>query len=154
MRTFAALGLIALLEILSSTTQAAGLPVVISTTADATHNTLTINGQNFGSSPIITLGSMKFSTVSSSSTQILGSFPTSNPASSFTAGTYFLTVQFTNQLPSVFTVDIGAIGAPGPAGPTGAPGSPGVAGATGPAGPTGPQGGVGPMGPPGATGSL
>jgi len=114
---------------------------------------LTINGQNFGSNPVITLGSLRFTTAAgSSSTRILGNFPTSNPASSFTPGTYFMTVQFSNQLPSIYTVDIGAQGATGP---QGAIGPQGVAGAPGPQGlqgAAGAQGTAGSMGPPGLPG--
>jgi hypothetical protein len=141
----------------SAPAQAAGLPVIISTTVDYTHNTLTVNGQNFGSSPAITVDSMKFPTVSSSSTQIVGSFPAASPPTSFTPGTYFLTLQFSNQLPSIYGVVIGASGAQGPAGPsgsTGPAGAPGVNGAPGPAGPAGPQGLPGPIGPAGATGTT
>lgn len=39
---------------------AAGLPVVIGATVDYTHNTLTITGRNFGSSPTVTLDSITF----------------------------------------------------------------------------------------------
>jgi len=157
---FAALSVILgslLLTAVGAPAQAAGLPVIISTTVDYTHNTLTVNGQNFGSNPAITVDSMKFPTVSSSSTQIVGSFPAGGPPTSFTPGTYFMTLQFSNQLPSIYTVGIGANGAQGPAGPsgsTGPAGAPGVNGAPGPAGPAGPQGPPGPMGPAGATGAT
>jgi hypothetical protein len=152
MRTLAALSLIALLELLSPATQAAGLPLVISATVDYTHNTLTISGQNFGSNPAVTLDAMSFPAQSpSSSSQIIANFPSGKAASSFTPGTYFLTVTFKNQLPSIFGVALGANGAVGPAGPAGAPGA---AGATGPAGPAGPQGFPGPFGPVGATGAA
>jgi Protein of unknown function (DUF1566)/Collagen triple helix repeat (20 copies) len=154
MRILAALSLITLLELLSPATKAAGLPLVISATVDYTHNTLTISGQNFGSNPAVTLDALAFSTQSSGSSQIVANFPSGKAPSSFTPGTYFLTVQFRNQLPTIFAVDIGASGAQGPVGPAGAPGVTGPAGATGPAGPAGPQGIVGPMGPPGATGSV
>jgi hypothetical protein len=142
---------------------ATGVPVVISTSVDATHNTLTINGQNFGANAIITLGSIKFTTVSSTGTKILGNFPTASPASSFTPGTYFLTLQFTNQLPSIFTAVIGTAGAQGPQGSPGPQGQPGPSGATGaqgamglpgPAGATGAPGPMGPFGPAGATGAM
>jgi hypothetical protein len=136
----------------SGPAHAAGVPVVISTTVDSLHNTFTINGQNFGSNAIITLGSIKFTTVSSSSSQILGSFPAANPASSFSPGTYFLTLQFTNQLPSIFTAVIGAAGPQGPIGLTGATGAAGPVGPTGARGPTGPQGANGTNGPAGPTG--
>ena len=49
---FAALSVILgslLLTAVGAPAQAAGLPVIISTTVDYTHNTLTVNGQNFGS---------------------------------------------------------------------------------------------------------
>jgi hypothetical protein len=155
MRILAALCMTALLGLLSSGSQAAGLPLVMSATVDYTHNTLTISGQNFGSNPSVTLDALAFPTQSSASSQIVANFPSGKAPSSFTPGTYFLTVTFRNQLPTIFGVDIGANGAVGPAGPagvTGAQGLPGAQGAPGPAGPTGSQGGPGPMGPAGATG--
>jgi hypothetical protein len=155
MRIFAALGVTALLGLLSFGVRAAGLPVVISATVDYTHNTLTISGQNFGTIPEVTLDSLPINTQSSTSARILAVFPSSKPPSSFIPGTYFLTVKFRDQLPTIFGVDIGANGAPGPAGPAGAPGSPGAAGATGPAGPmgaTGLAGATGATGAPGAQG--
>jgi hypothetical protein len=75
-----------------------------------------------------------------SNSQIVANFPSDRAPSSFTPGTYFLTLQFRNQLPAIFAVDIGANGAIGPAGAQGAAGPPGVNGAPGPAGPSGPQG--------------
>ena len=153
-----------LLGMFSDAAKAGGLPEVISTTVDPVHNTLTINGQSFGRNPVITLGSLRLTTDSASSTQILGSFPSADPAASFTPGTYFLTVSFSNQLPSIFSVDVGAQGPAGPTGPAGPAGSPGgvgptgpqgVAGAIGPAGPQGPagmQGAQGPQGPAGPKG--
>jgi hypothetical protein len=150
MRILTALGFTALFGFLTSMAQAAGFPVVISATVDYAHNTLTISGQNFGSYPAVTLDALAFPAQSpSSSNQIVANFPTGKSPSSFAPGTYFLTVTFKNQFPTIFGVDIGANGAQGAAGAAGAPG---VAGAAGPAGPAGPQGIVGPMGPPGATG--
>jgi hypothetical protein len=134
-----------------SPAQAAGLPLIISTTVNYTNGTLTINGQNFGSSASVTLDSMMFPTMSSSSSQVVANFPSGTPPSSFTPGTYFLTIQFKNQLPTIFTVDIGANGAQGPTGAQGPAGAPGAAGAAGPAGPTG---AAGPMGPPGLQGPV
>jgi hypothetical protein len=145
-----ALAFTAILGLLSSMAQAAGLPLVISATVDYTHNTLTISGQNFGSNPAVTLDSMAFpAQIPSSSSQIVANFPAAKTPSSFIPGTYFLTVTFKNQLPTVFAVDIGASGAQGPAG---APGAAGATGAIGPAGPAGPQGIPGSFGPVGATG--
>jgi len=166
-----------LITVASVSAQAAGLPVVISATVNYTNNTLTIGGQNFGSSPTVTLDSMAFPTMSSASNQIVADFPSGTPPSSFTPGTYFLTLQFKNQLPAIFAVAIGAngpmgatgpqgpagatgatgaLGPAGPAGPTGSPGSTGMTGAQGPGGPvgaTGPQGPGGPQGPQGVPGT-
>jgi uncharacterized protein DUF1566/collagen triple helix repeat protein len=152
MRILAALGFSAVFILFSVGANAAGFPLVISATVDYTHNTLTISGQNFGSNPSVTLDALAFPTQSSASSQIVANFPSGKAPSSFTPGTYFLTVTFKNQLPTIFGVDIGANGAQGPAGPAGALGAAGASGATGPAGPAGPQGIPGPMGPPGATG--
>lgn len=137
--------------------QAAGLPIVISATLDYTLKTVTISGQNFGSSPSVTLDSIALPTVSSASNQIVADFPNSTPPSSFTPGTYLLTVAFKNQLPAIFTLDIGANGpqgvqgVAGPAGPQGVQGAQGSSGATGA---TGPMGSPGPMGPAGAAGAM
>ena len=152
MRSLSALGLTAVFGFLASMAQAAGLPLVISATVDYSHNTLTISGQNFGSNPAVTLDSLAFPTQSSASSQIVANFPAAKAPSSFVPGTYFLTVTFKNQLPTIFAVDIGGSGAQGPVGPAGPQGAPGVAGAAGPAGPAGPQGIPGPFGPVGATG--
>jgi len=134
-----------------------GLPLVDSATVNYTQKTLTITGQNFGSSPTVTLDTLTLPTVSSASGQIVADFPNSQAPSSFTPGTYFLTVAFKNQLPVIFTVDIGANGPQGPTGPQGPVGPQGATGATGtsgPAGPAGPQGVAGPVGPAGATGAT
>src|SRR5450631_113015 len=145
-------GVIAALGLVGASAQAAGLPLIVSATVNYTAKTLTITGQNFGSSPSVTLDSMTFPTMTSSGSQIVADFPNSTPPSSLTPGTYFLTVQFKNQLPSIFTVNVGANGAPGSVGPQGPAGPQGAAGATGATGPSGPLGGPGPMGLPGVTG--
>jgi hypothetical protein len=134
--------------LLTSPAQAAGLPLVISATVDYSQKTLNINGQNFGSSSSVSLNSITFPTLSSASSQIVAKFPDGAPPSSFVPGTYFLMIQSRNQLPAIFTVDIGANGAPGPAGPQGPSGLQGVPGTPGP------QGLVGSMGPSGATGAV
>jgi Protein of unknown function (DUF1566)/Collagen triple helix repeat (20 copies)/IPT/TIG domain len=144
--------LIASLGVVSAPAQAAGLPLVVSAAVNYTNGTLTITGQNFGSSPSVTLDSMTFPTLSVASSQIVANFPAGSPPSSFTPGTYFLTMQFPRQLPAIFTVDIGANGPQGPAGVQGSVGPQGAIGATGPAGPTGPAGTNGAMGPPGVPG--
>src|SRR5881392_1297333 len=95
----------AFLALANSTPAQANPPLVISATVDYTQKTLTINGQNFGTSPIITVDSLTFPALSSASNQIVGNFPSGVSPASFTPGTYFLTLKFTNQLPAVFTVD-------------------------------------------------
>lgn len=139
--------------------QAAGLPFVTSATVDYTHATLTISGQNFGGNPVVTLDKLNFPTVSASANQIVANFPSGSPPSSFGPGTYFLTLQYRNQFPSVFTVDIGANGpqgiqgVAGPSGPPGPRGIQGLMGATGTSGPMGPAGAAGAMGATGAQGA-
>ena len=98
-------GAIALLGLLASPTQAAGLPLVINATVNYSQKTLSISGQNFGGSPSVTLNSMSFPTLSSASNQIVAKFPDGTPPSSFVPGTYFLTIQSKNQLTAIFTVD-------------------------------------------------
>jgi Protein of unknown function (DUF1566)/Collagen triple helix repeat (20 copies)/IPT/TIG domain len=149
-----------LLDVLAgSAAYAAGLPLVISATVDYTHTTLTVTGQNFGSHPVVTLDKLAFPTVSSSSNQIVAAFPATSPPASFLPGTYFLTLQYRDQLPSIFTVDIGANGARGPQGTPGVPGPqglqgvPGTTGAPGTIGPIGAPGPMGSAGSPGATGA-
>src|SRR5206468_3617426 len=100
----------AFLALANSTPAQANPPLVISATVDYTQKTLTINGQNFGSTPTITLGAMTLPTKpGASGNLIVGNFPSNMPPS----GTYFLTVRFTNQAPAVFVVDIDADGATG-----------------------------------------
>ena len=141
----------------SGPAQALGIPLIISTSVDSQHGTVIINGQNFGKAPVVNLNQLLFRTQSATTTQVIATFPDASPLSSFTPGTYVLTITFQNQLPSVFTVAVGSIGPAGPqgpAGPAGAMGATGPAGAVGPAGPQGPQGIIGPMGAQGAKGDT
>jgi hypothetical protein len=129
---------------------AAGLPLIQSVNVDYAKNTLTINGQNFGTSPVVMFNNLQFTTLTpTGSTVIVVDFPSGYPASSFTPGTYFMTIQYKNQLPSIFTV---AMGAGGPQGPAGPQGPQGLTGATGATGATGPMGLQGPQGVPGVPG--
>jgi hypothetical protein len=151
------LSTLVLTELIAPKAQAAGLPVVISATVDYTHKTVTINGQNFGSSPTVTLDSITFPTMTAGTKQIVADFPNTSSPSSFTPGTYFLTVTFRNQFPTIFAVDIGANGPQGPqgvAGPTGPQGLQGIQGLPGAAGASGAMGPPGPMGPAGALGAI
>jgi Protein of unknown function (DUF1566)/Collagen triple helix repeat (20 copies)/IPT/TIG domain len=151
---------IVLSGILPARAPAAGLPIVISATVDYTHTTLTITGQNFGGNPVVTLDKLNFPTVSASSNQIVAAFPSGSPPASFTPGTYFLTMQYRNQLPSIFAVDIGSNGPKGnqgiagPSGPAGSQGPQGIQGSTGAMGAPGLMGPPGPMGPAGAPGAM
>ena len=143
-------------SILSAPVDAAGLPLITSATVDYTHGTLTVSGQNFGSNPTLMLDSQPFPVQSPGSGQIVANFPMNRAPSTFVPGTYFMTLQFKNQLPAIFAVDIGANGAPGPAGPqgiAGPAGAVGIPGPVGPAGPGGPMGVPGPAGAPGPTGT-
>jgi len=164
------LGLVGLFGIVNFPAYASGLPLVLNTTVNSSSGTLTINGQNFGSSPVVTLNNSSFPIVQpSGSSQIVASFPNDKPLSTFTPGTYLLALTFKNQLPSIFTVVIGANGAQGPpgstgpqgvAGPqgvqglTGSPGVQGLAGVPGLPGTQGPRGDPGPLGPKGADGAT
>jgi Phage Tail Collar Domain/Collagen triple helix repeat (20 copies) len=154
LRTPAILWAALLVCLIGNAAQAAGFPLVISAAVNYTQNTLTITGQNFGSNPSVTLDDLTFTTQSAAGTQIVANFPAGMPPASFTPGTYFLTLQFKNQLPAIFAVDIGANGPSGAAGPQGPVGATGPAGAAGSAGPAGPAGGPGPMGPPGVSGAT
>jgi Protein of unknown function (DUF1566)/Collagen triple helix repeat (20 copies) len=163
------LGLIVLLSFIDSTSYGFGLPVVLSTAVNSSSGTLTINGQNFGTGAAVTMNTTSFPITLSGANQILAAFPADKPVSTFTPGTYLLTLTFRNQLPVIFTVVVGASGLPGPtgaqgpAGPTGPTGSLGPTGPqgllgpqglAGPIGPAGPPGVAGPIGPAGATGPL
>jgi hypothetical protein len=149
--------LLAFVALLPARAPAAGLPLVISATVNYSSATLTISGQNFGSNPVVTLNNSNFTTLTASASQIVASFPSGSPPTSFIPGTYFLTLQYRNQLPSIFTVDIGANGPQGPqgvAGPAGSQGPQGALGLTGAQGGVGPMGPPGPMGPAGAAGAM
>ena len=131
------------------------IAVVNSATVDYTSNTLTIKGTGFGSNAVATLGIVALKTQSSSSTQIVASFPPTAPPAGFIPGSYFLTITFSNVLPAIFDVAMGAIGPQGPIGPPGQQGPSGAAGMPGAPGLQGPAGPQGPQGPPGtAAGSV
>src|ERR1700733_325602 len=101
------LGLVGLFGIVTSPAYASGFPLVLNTTVNSSSGTLTINGQNFGSNPVVTLNNASFQILQPGSSQIVAAFPSDKPLSTFTPGTYLLTLTFKNQLPSIFTVVIG-----------------------------------------------
>ena len=133
-------------------TSAHAIAVVTGATVDYGSSTLTIVGTGFGSGPKATLNNLALTTQSSSSTKIVAAFPAANPPASFAAGSYLLTVTFTNVVPTVFEVTLGAVGPQGPMGAMGAQGPSGPAGGAGQQGPPGPQGAQGPQGPTGPVG--
>ena len=131
------------------------IPVIKSANIDYSANTLSLGGSGFGTGPKATLNGITLTTQNSTSTQIVASFPASNPASLIVPGNYFLNVTFTNSLPTFFNVTLGAVGPRGPMGligPQGPAGPPGLAGPQGPSGPPGVAGPQGPAGPQGAAG--
>lgn len=127
---------------------AQAIPVIKSANIDYAANTLTLGGNGFGTAPKATLNGITLTTQTTTSTQIVASFPASNPASLIVPGNYFLSVTFTNSLPAFFNVTLGAAGPMGPIGP------PGPAGPQGLAGPQGPSGPPGPAGPQGTAGTI
>jgi len=125
--------------------------------------TLTIDGQHFGSFPLVFFGApggvfQRLLVLNSTPSMIAAGLNTVSP------GTYLVVVQSRNgddgQTASLaITIDgtgaagpMGPTGAAGPMGPTGAAGAMGPAGAAGPMGPTGAAGPMGPAGAAGATG--
>jgi hypothetical protein len=146
------------LTLWASTASANTSPFVNTAVVDYAHNTLTVTGVNFASSPKVTLGTVALTTQSASATQIVASFPSTALASSFTPGSYFLQISFGNGSLAVFEVAMGATGPAGPigpqgiAGPQGPKGNTGATGAAGPQGPTGLTGAQGPAGPTGPAG--
>jgi hypothetical protein len=122
-------------------------PVIDSDVVNCAANTLTITGSGFSTGPAVTVGTVALTTSSSSSTQIIATFPASSPPCQFTAGDYLLQVTPAAGGPSTqSTVTMGAIGPQGPPGPAGPQGGAGPQGPLGPAGPEGPQGPQGPIG--------
>jgi hypothetical protein len=123
--------------------------------------TLTVNGQNFGSSPTVFFGApggvfQQLTVRNSTSSTIAAALPlnTVNP------GTYLALVQSRKgngdgdgQTASL-DVTIGQVGATGATGATGAPGPMGPVGPVGPRGATGPTGAAGVNGPAGAPGAV
>jgi hypothetical protein len=143
--------------------QLAGNPAIISRASvagiDTPAVTMTIEGQNFGTSPKVYFGAaggvfQQLSILQSTATLIVAAL---NPVD---AGTYMVIVQ-TGMLPNqnaAIDVTIGSVGATGATGATGAIGPTGTTGATGAMGPTGigspgPTGATGPTGPPGVAGA-
>ena len=67
--------------------------VIASATVNFGNNTISISGSNFAPNPVVRLGTLDLSVVSSTSSQIVAAFPTGSPASSLSPGTYLLSVR-------------------------------------------------------------
>jgi hypothetical protein len=146
-----------LLGLTASAAHAQFVPIINSAVVDYTKKTITLTGTSFGLSPAVNFDAMALTVQTATTTQIVAAFPAASPPSSFTPGTYFLYVKFSNYTVAVFTVDLGAVGPVGPAGPQGPQGPigpPGGTGSQGPAGAQGPQGSQGPPGPQGPQGTT
>src|SRR5437016_618693 len=110
--------------------------MIQSASADSALTALTIDGQNFGTSPAVTFASAPLTVTSAQPSRIVARLP-----SGIGAGSYLLTVTAKgNGSTDRFAVTLGAVGPQGPQGPAGAPGPQGPAGPTGQSGPAGPQG--------------
>ena len=127
----------------------------VSANLAASPATILIEGSNFGSSPVVSMGTAGGGTtglvvVSATDTAIVANLATTNQ------GTYVLQVSRGNGATQNFSTDLtlGAAGPVGPQGPQGIPGPIGPTGGVGPAGPTGPTGPTGPQGISGAGQSV
>jgi len=128
-----------------------GQPHIDSAKVNFISNRLTILGTGFDDNPVVTLGSVTLSILSSTASEVDAVFPTAQPASSFSPGTYLLTATFTNKS-AEFDMTLGAAGPQGPQGLQGPQGPQGIQGFPGLQGPQGNQGPPGPAGTPGSTG--
>ena len=130
----------------TASAQKGGTPVIISASQSGT--TLTIEGVNFGSAPVVSLGGVILGGVVVNS---VGTMITA-PAPAMAPGSYLLFVQSGNNKSDAFEMTFGAQGPAGATGATGATGAQGPAGLNGAAGATGATGPAGPAGPAGADG--
>jgi uncharacterized coiled-coil protein SlyX len=140
---------------LATATSSRQVVIVSAQTNLSAPNTITISGQNFGTSrPKVTLDAMPLAVTSFSQTSINATLPISLPP-----GSYFLTVVSGNGTLASGLVDVtigtqGPVGPQGPQGPSGAVGPVGQTGPTGAQGPAGPVGQAGAQGPQGLTGAT
>jgi Collagen triple helix repeat (20 copies) len=134
---------------------AAASSVLVVTTAspDPARQTLTLDGPDFGSGPVVvTLANQDLTVLSQTATRITVRLPPT-----VAPGTYLLTLtrRTVPLAAGAAFVTIGAVGATGPQGPQGSEGARGAQGPQGPAGPAGPagasgaDGAIGPQGPQG-----
>jgi hypothetical protein len=133
-------------------------PVIKHVLVDQAAGTFTLEGQNFGRNPEVTLDGQRVPLLASTDTTAVGEL-----TQSLLPGTYLVTLAVNrgNGLVAWFYVTVDnsaspstASGIPGPQGPPGPPGPEGPAGPQGEPGPAGPQGEPGPAGPKGDTGPV
>jgi collagen triple helix repeat protein len=115
--------------------------VVLTATVSADQTTLFITGANFGTRPLVMLGSFVLGgvQVSAAGNQIVALMPALDP------GTYRLCVMRGSGTDRTAMLDV-TVGTTGPKGQTGAKGETGAKGDTGPEGPIGPKGDTGEKG--------
>ena len=140
---FAAFVLLASTTVVSA--ENSGKPTIIAASASPDRTTLFVQGENFGSSPKVTLGYavLKGVVVDVTGRYISAQLPT------LEEGTYLLQVDnknFAAQFVVTLYDEATGTGPAGPAGPAGPTGLTGPAGEAGPAGPAGPIGLTGPAG--------
>src|SRR5215212_6553807 len=146
-----------LLDVLD-VTKSKGDLVILSTSVDRTNQTLTIQGQSFGSqAPQVWCESYSMTVLSATDSQLVVFLPAGVPD-----GTHLLTVvrgpsekdraSFDMNVATPGRGPAGPKGDPGVAGPKGDTGAAGAKGDTGATGPTGPAGAAGAVGPKGDTG--
>jgi Collagen triple helix repeat (20 copies) len=141
-RTVCSIAIMAALAVTTGPVQASQISI-LKVIPSLNDHKLSIFGSGFGNKPLVFMGNLPLTVLSSTETQIVAGLPVA-----IAPGTYKLVV--TRKRPDqgdVVDVSFGNTGATGPAGPVGPIGPAGPAGAAGPAGPQGPQGEPGPAGP-------
>ena len=131
--------------------QGKGELVILSTAVDRVNQTLTMQGQGFGSRPPqVWCETYSMTVLSATDNELVVFLPGGVPD-----GTHLLTVVRgpSEKDRASFTMHVSTPGQ-GPAGPAGPKGDTGAAGPTGDTGPAGPKGDAGPAGPKGETGAA
>jgi hypothetical protein len=120
-------------------------PVISNARVDLATSTLTIEGTDFGTAPLVTFDTMPVGVWTATPTLIVAELPVAVP------GSYLLTVSPGPDYKVLTTFEVAILSGDGVPGPPGPEGPMGPAGPTGPEGPAGPMGPMGPQGPAGPT---
>jgi hypothetical protein len=120
-------------------------PVISNARVDLAAYTVTIEGTDFGTAPLVTFDTMPVAVWTATPTLIVAELPVA------VAGSYLLTVSPGPDYKVQTTFEVAILSGDGVPGPPGPEGPMGPAGPTGPAGPAGPMGPMGPQGPAGPT---